>query len=56
MLHRLKPFAAAVLSFSLVGGVALAEDKETNLTTVLATVNGQAITLGHVILAKRTLL
>lgn len=54
MQKRLMPVAAAALAFSLVTPV-FAQDDAPDIDTVVATVNGEEITLGHIAMARATL-
>jgi peptidyl-prolyl cis-trans isomerase C len=47
--------AASALALVLAGGASLAQDDAVTVDTVVATVNGQEITLGHVLSARASL-
>ena len=55
MYKRLLPAAAAALAISLGSSLFAQDSADPDLGTVVATVNGQDITLGHIIVAKATL-
>jgi len=48
-------FAASAFALVLAGGASLAQDDAVTVDTVVATVNGQEITLGHVLSARASL-
>lgn len=55
MYQRIKPIAACAVALSLCAPLVAAQDEGPALDTVVATVNGTEITLGHIAVAKASL-